>query len=178
MLKRIIDFIYRFITPMEIQAKKAGVAVGSNNFISSHFWSTEPYLISIGSNCQITDGVKMFTHGGGQVLRDTIPDFDAFGKIVIGDFVYIGNDSLIMPGVAIGDHVLVAAGSVVTKSIPSGIVVAGNPAKYVCSIEEYKSKNIKYNLNTKHLNLDDKRKILQQTDDNLFIKKEFLRTEK
>lgn len=163
---------------MENQAKKAGVAVGSNNFISSHFWDTEPYLISIGNNCQITGGVKMFTHGGGQVLRDTIPDFDAFGKIVIGDYVYIGNSSLIMPGVTIGDHVLVAAGSVVTKSLPSGIVVAGNPAKYVCSIEEYKSKNIKYNLNTKHLNIDEKKKILQNTDDNLFIKKELLRIEK
>ena len=181
-MKRIVMIIcnlyHRTFWSLEKQAKKAGVAIGSNNFISSHFWDTEPYLITIGDNCAITSGVKIFTHGGSRVLRHEIPDFDVFGKVVIGDYVYIGTNSMIMPGVTIGDHVLVAAGSVVTKSIPSGIVVAGNPAKYVCSIEEYKSKNIKYNLNTKHLNLDEKKKILQKTDDSLFIKKKLLRIEK
>lgn len=75
--------------------------------------------------------------GGGGAVRSKYPNFDSFGKVVIGDWVYIGTDALIMAGVTIGDNVLVAAGSIVTKSIPSGVVVAGNPAKVICTIEEY-----------------------------------------
>lgn len=43
---------------LEHQARKAGVNIGDNNFIASKFWSSEPYLITIGSNCQITGGGK------------------------------------------------------------------------------------------------------------------------
>ncbi|MCA6046142.1 hypothetical protein KQP74_01455 [Bacteroides thetaiotaomicron] len=51
-------------------------------------------------------------------MRVQLPDFDCFGKVTIGDYVYIGKRALIMPGVTLGNHVLVAAGSVVTKSVP------------------------------------------------------------
>lgn len=69
---------------------------------------------------QITSGTKFFTHGAAWVLRDKYPEIDFFGKIKIGDNVYIGNDSLILPGVAIGSNVIIAAGSVVTKSFRGG----------------------------------------------------------
>ena len=90
---RIIKFIKSKITPLEYLAREAGVDIGYNNFISSPFWGTEPYLIKIGNNCQITEGVKIFTHGGAQVLRDQDPEFDTSGKVKIGDWVYIGNNS-------------------------------------------------------------------------------------
>ena len=77
-------------------------------------------------------------------MRRWYPKFDTFGKVGIGDYVYIGNDAKIMPGVIIGDNVLIAAGSIVTKSIPSNVVVAGNPARYICSIEDYIELNNKY----------------------------------
>ena len=51
---------------LEQQARRAGVTMGSGNEIMSRFWSSEPYLIEIGDNCQITNGVKFFTHGGGK----------------------------------------------------------------------------------------------------------------
>lgn len=60
--------------------------------------------------------------GGGGAVRSKYPKFDTFGKVVIGDWVYIGTNALIMPGVTIGNNVLVAAGSVVTKSVPPGVV--------------------------------------------------------
>ena len=86
--------------------KDAGVHFGDKNNFFSKFWlPSEPYLIYIGSNCQITNGVKMFTHGGGGAVRYQFPYFDTFGKVIIGDYVYIGNNSLIMPGVKIGSHV-------------------------------------------------------------------------
>ena len=133
-------------------------------------WSSEPYLVTIGSHCQLTT-CKIFTHGGGQVVRHIDPTFDAFGKVVIGDYVYIGAEALIMPGVTIGDHALIAAGSVVTKSVPSGIVVAGNPARPICSIEEYYNRNKRYNVKTKGLSSSEKKKVLLKVADEMFVKK-------
>jgi len=171
---RMVNALRNKITPFDIQAKKAGVKIGGGNLIYSHFWGSEPYLITIGNHCQITEGVKMFTHGGAHVLRKNDPDFDIFGRVKIGDWVYIGNNAMIMPGVAIGDNVLVAAGSVVTKSIPSGVVAGGNPARVICTIEEFKEKNTKFNVRSKSLSYEEKKKMLEKLDVNYFIKKPFM----
>ena len=95
-----------------------------------------------------------------------------FGKITIGEWSYIGTDSLIMPGVTIGNHVLVAAGSVVTKSIPDGCVVAGNPAKVICSVEDYIENNLRYNVNSKKMNRNAKKSFLLNLDKSYFIVKQ------
>ena len=105
------------------------------------------------------------------MVRHIDPSFDAFGKVVIGDDVYIGANALIMPGVTMGDHVLVAAGSVVTKSIPSGVVVAGNPSKIICTIEDFYDRNKKYNMKTKGLNSKEKKTHLLKMNEDMFIKK-------
>ena len=76
-----------------------------------------------------------------------------------------------MPGVTIGNHVLVAAGSVVTKSIPDNVVIAGNPARIVCSIEEYVKRNLKYNTHTKGLTPKEKKNILLSLPDEMFLSK-------
>ena len=170
-MKRLKLLYKRLFWSLERQAKDAGVKMGKENFIASRFWSSEPYLLSIGSHCAITAGVKLFTHGGSRVLRYKYPKFDSFGKVTIGDYVYLGNNVLVMPGVAIGNHVLVAAGSVVTKSIPSDCVVAGNPAKYICSIQEYEEKNIKYNTNSKGMDAVSKKELLLSLGEEKFIKK-------
>lgn len=107
-------------------------------------------------------------------MRDIIPNFDAFGKIRIGDWVYIGCNSLIMPGVTIGNNSLIAAGSVVTKSVPAGIVVGGNPAKFICTIEDYKKRNSCYNVASKGMTANEKRKYLLSLGDNMFISKSSL----
>ena len=152
--------------------------LGGGNFIASRFWSTEPYLITIGNNCQITAGVKMFTHGGAGAARKQYPTFDTFGKVFIGDYVYLGNNTLVMPGVAIGNNVLVAAGSVVTKSIPDNVVVGGNPAKYICSIEEYIERNMAYNTNTKGYNSKEKKGCLLSMGEEKFISKAYIKIPK
>ena len=89
--------------------------------------------------------------------------------------MYIGNNTLVMPGVTIGNHVLIAAGSVVTKSIPSGVVIGGNPAKIICSIDEYRSRNLQYNMNSKKLSAEEKRSMLLSMGDDKFIKKNYLK---
>ena len=81
-----------------------------------------------------------------------------------------------MPGVTIGYHVLVAAGSVVTKSIPSGYVVAGNPAKIICTVDDYINKNLKFNVSTKGLSIAEKKNKLLSLDDSKFIIKPAIST--
>lgn len=167
---RVIKYWIECHSPMW-QAKRVGLNFGENNQFFSVFWGSEPYLITIGDRCQITADVKIFTHGGGHSLRHKIPNFDCFGKVVIGNDVYIGNNSLIMPGVIIGNNVIVAAGSVVCKSVPDGVVVGGNPARILSTIQQYENKNIPYNTNSKHLSFNDKKQLLLSLPETKFIKK-------
>lgn len=60
-INRIYSKVLQVVTPLERQAIKAGVKMGTDNMISSRFWSSEPYLITIGSHCQITAGVHIQT---------------------------------------------------------------------------------------------------------------------
>lgn len=155
-------------------ARFIGVKFGKNCLIATKNWSSEPYLIVIGDNVQITHNVSVHTHGGSHVVRKVIPDFDMFGKVVIKDGAYIGAYSQIMPGVTIGEGALVAAGSIVTKSVPAGVVVAGNPAKYICTVEEFIERNKEYNLGTKGLSFEDKKKVLLKTKDARLLKKPYI----
>ena len=168
MKHKIIRLFKRIFFSLEKQARDAGVKMGEHNLIASRFWSTEPYLISIGNFCQLTEGTKIYTHGGALVARD---NFDLFGKVVLGDRVYVGAGSKIMPGVTIGNNVLIAAGSIVTKSVPSNVVVAGNPAKYVCTLDEYVEKNLQYNTDTKKMSRKAKKDFLLNMPENKFLKK-------
>lgn len=156
-------------------ARFIGVKFGKNCLIATKNWSSEPYLIEIGDNVQITHNVSVHTHGGSHVVRKVIPDFDMFGRVIIEDGAYIGAYSQIMPGVTIGRGALVAAGSIVTKSVPSDVVVAGNPAKFICTVEEYIERNMKYNVGTKGLSLDAKKKALLAMGEDKFIRKVYIK---
>ena len=91
--------------------------------------------------------------------------------MIIEDWAYIGAYSQIMPGVTIGEGSLVAAGSVVTKSVPPYMVVGGNPARVLCSIDEYLAKNMQYNLNSKSKPHDQKKELLLSLPPEKFIRK-------
>ena len=105
------------------------------------------------------------------MIRRQIADFDSFGKVVIKDWAYIGAHAQIMPGVTIGEGAVVAAGSIVTKSVPDGMVAAGNPAKVICSVNDYIQRNLKYNLKTKGNSIKEKKRYLLSLNDDAFIKK-------
>ncbi len=102
-------------------------------------FGSEPFLIRLGSDITIADGVRFLTHdGGARIFRDELPGLHVYAPIVVGSHVFIGVDAIIMPGVTIGSHVVVGAGSVVTKDIPDGQVWAGVPARFIKTTDEYR----------------------------------------
>ena len=155
----------------ESYARHLGVKIGEHSMIATRHWPTEAYLITIGNNVQVTQDVYFHTHGGAHVAREKYPNFDVFGKVYIGDNVYIGSASHIMPGVRIGNSSLIAAGSIVCKSVPAGEVWGGIPAKFICTVEEYITKNEQYNLNSKNLSDKDKKGLLLSLPENKFLRK-------
>lgn len=171
LIKRIIQFYWAIIAKPLAYARHIGVTIGDNCLIATRNWPTEPYLVSIGNNCQITKGVSIHTHGGGNCIRKEHPDFDVFGRVIVEDWAYIGSFSQIMPGVTIGEGALVAAGSVVTKSVAPHTVVGGNPARFICTTEEYYQRNKQIDVETKHLSFEEKKTFLLSMGENKFIKK-------
>ena len=144
-LKIIYDRLFLLMTKVigrpRLYFDKIGIKVGSNCRIFTTSFGTEPFLITIGNNVTVTSGVSFITHDGSAgLMRDEKGRRYIYQPIIIGNNVFIGLNSIIMPGVKIDDEVIVAAGSVVTKSVPSGVVVAGVPAKIIGKYADIKSK--------------------------------------
>ncbi|WP_231874583.1 acyltransferase [Polaribacter atrinae] len=152
-------------------ARTLGVKIGKDCSIAINYFGSEPYLIEIGNHVQITADVRFFNHGGSWMFREVNPEFDYFGKIKVGNNVYIGNCALIMPGVTIGNNVIIGAGTVVTKSVQNDCILAGNPGKVVGNVNELYSRVEKYNLNIKSMSNLEKQKYLLKLTDEKFITK-------
>ncbi|MEM7571981.1 MAG: acyltransferase [Bacteroidota bacterium] len=122
-------------------ARYLGVKVGEGCRLYITEFTSEPFLIEIGDRVTITGHVKLLTHNGSTwLIRDEQGRRFDYQPVKIGNDVFIGTRSIIMPGVEIGDRVIVAAGAVVTKSVPSGCIVGGNPAKIIGDFESYREK--------------------------------------
>jgi acetyltransferase-like isoleucine patch superfamily enzyme len=136
-MKRLIRHIIKYffiISNNRIKyARYLGVKIGTNCRIYIDDWGTEPDLISIGNNVTITKDVMLLTHDGSYILyRDKSNNrLYSFANIDIGNNIFIGVKSIIMPGVSICDNVIIGAGSIVTKSIIKSGVYVGTPAKYI-----------------------------------------------
>lgn len=126
--------------------REQGVVIGKNlrlfNHKSIRFDTTTPGLITIGDNVSITADVSILTHDFcSSVFREKYHDYlPGRSKVIIGNNVYIGQKAIILRGVTIGDNVIIAAGAIVTKDVPSDSVVAGVPARVVCTLDEYYQK--------------------------------------
>lgn len=125
-------------------ARSLGVRVGKNvRFygISRGMFGSEPWMIKIGNDVYITAGVTFVTHDGGTlILRKEVSDLEWSAPISIGNDVYIGIQSIILPGVQVGNRCIIGASSVVTRDVPDNSVVAGIPARIICTTDEYLSK--------------------------------------
>lgn len=131
----------------EIEKEKfraEGGEYGENFKCYSSLKLSEPYLVSFGDNVTVSSEVSFITHDN-SVIKLGGGGTDTFGRIKIKDNCFIGAKSIILQGVELGPLTIVGAGSVVTKSFLEGnVVIAGNPAKKICTIEEFKKKNANY----------------------------------
>lgn len=151
--------------------RKAGMNIGENCWLFSDDLETaEPYLVSIGNNVMISSNVLFTTHDASASYYIKGAS-DIFGRINIGNNVFIGMGSIVMPGVTIADNCIIGAGSVVTKSfLKPGGVIAGNPATRICSVEDLKNKNSHLLLNV--WNCENKKDYLLKNEDKFKVAKQ------
>lgn len=98
----------------------------------SHCW-----LITIGNHVTMAPRVHILCHDAS--TKDFL-GYTKIGRVDIGNNVFIGAETVVLPGVTIGDNVVIGANSTVTKDIPAGSVAAGSPARVICTLEEYLTK--------------------------------------
>jgi acetyltransferase-like isoleucine patch superfamily enzyme len=115
--------------PVEIGAERGGrLVVGDRTFINQGATIVASHSIEIGRDVRIGDHVAVYdsdhhpVEEGAEVRR---------APVVIGDNVWLARGVVVLPGVTIGEHAVVAAGSVVTADVPGRTLVAGNPARHV-----------------------------------------------
>lgn len=144
--------LYRNKSPLwkgdYLKRKKVFHKMGEN----VEFWGAVPsdaFLISIGNNVVMATGIHFVTHDIFYHMFNNNEKYKGqkyyphFGTIEIGDNVCIGGWVTIMPNVKIGSNVIVAGASVVTKDVPDGVIVGGNPAKIIGKVDELVSKREK-----------------------------------
>jgi acetyltransferase-like isoleucine patch superfamily enzyme len=141
--------------------RKQGMKIGENCRLNTMSFSTEPYLIEIGNHVAIAGGSEIITHDGAiWCFLDELPEADVFGKVIIGNNVFIGDNCTILPNTTIGDNCIVGAGSVVRGKFPENSVIIGNPAKIVMktSVQRFLYTQNPYLLRT--MNIPDEEKAI------------------
>ena len=148
-----LKFFSRFIKPEEFNnmLRMEGISVGKGTIFygpnSQTIDRQRVWMLRIGDYCKITQGVILLQHDYSRsVLRRVYGDIVAeAGETVIGNNVFIGMNSIILMGANIGNNVIIGAGSVISGVIPDNVVVAGNPARVIRTLDEhYKIRKSKY----------------------------------
>ncbi|HHT7114380.1 TPA: acyltransferase [Bacillus cereus] len=126
--------------------RKSGCEIGENCIIWSpnqtDIDATRPGLLKIGDNVKITKGVNILCHDYSRsVLRLKFGEnVGEARKTIIGNNVFIGMNSVILMGSRIGNNTIVGAGSIVSGTFPDDVIIAGNPARVICNLDEYYEK--------------------------------------
>lgn len=112
------------------------ITVGDNFYTNTNCCILDCAKVTIGNNVWIGPNVGIYTPNHAFDSKERSDGYERSLPIVIGDNVWIGGGVNIIGGVTIGGNSIIGAGSVVTKDIPSGVIVAGNPAKIIREITE------------------------------------------
>jgi acetyltransferase-like isoleucine patch superfamily enzyme len=140
-LSRVRDRLRATIKGNEYAARLAGVRIGTGCRILSRITNSEPWLVEIGDRVTISSNVTFITHdGSGWLFGDEDGRRYRYAPISIGNDVFVGHGVTILPGVRIDDRVVIGAGSVVTRSVPSGSIVAGVPARRLSDWDTFMSR--------------------------------------
>ena len=112
------------------------IEVGENFFANYNFIVLDVGKVRIGDNAQIAPNVSIYTAGHPVHPESRNTGYEYGIDITIGNNVWIGGNTCILPGVTIGDNAVIGAGSVVTKDIPPDVIAFGNPCKVIRKITE------------------------------------------
>lgn len=126
----------RLLGELELQDyRNAGASIGKRFMPARgfHLDRNDCWLVTIGDEFATGPGVMILAHDAS--LRNKM-GYTRMAPVVIGDRVFIGARSVVLPGVTIGNDVTVAAGAVVTKDVPAGTLVAGIPARTIGTTAE------------------------------------------
>lgn len=134
--------------------RRSGARIGAGCEILSAVenFGSEPWLIDIGDRVTISHGVKLVTHDAStRLFRHRHAAMNRrfgnkFKPVRIGSDVFIGMDAIILPGVSIGEQVVVGAGAIVTDDVPARSVAIGVPARVVMTLDEYEAKCLASNV--------------------------------
>jgi maltose O-acetyltransferase len=120
--------------------KSRGLKIGEGGGIEDGVFldPSHCYLIEIGDRVIIAPNVRLIAHDASSKY---VIGVARLGRIRIGNRVFLGDSVIVLAGVKIGDDCIIGAGAVVSKDIPSGSVAAGNPARVICTIDEYRARH-------------------------------------
>lgn len=107
------------------------LTVGARTFINYNFTALDVAPITIGDDVQIGPNVQLLTPTHPVEPQPRRDKLEAAKPIVIGDNVWIGGGAIVLPGITVGANSVIGAGAVVTRDVPSNVVVVGNPARVV-----------------------------------------------
>ena len=133
--------IYKILLSEDIDfLKRRGLVVGKNLKMQRDCIIDKDhcFLITIGDNVTLAPRVHILAHDASTKIH---LGYTKIGCVNIGNKVFIGAGSIILPNVTIGDNCIIGAGSVVTKSFEEGLLIAGNPAKVIGKTRDYIKKN-------------------------------------
>ena len=139
-LRRLIYQIRGEVTTEELVKK--GLIVGNNfNRLNQVIIDdSHPWLIEIGNDVTLAPRVHIIAH---DASTKTFLGFTKIGTVIIGDRVFVGAGTVILPSVKIGNDVIIGANSTITHDLPDGVVAVGNPARVICTTKEYLDKEKK-----------------------------------
>jgi acetyltransferase-like isoleucine patch superfamily enzyme len=121
--------------PLELATGDDGILeIGARTFINFGTSIVATRRITIGSNCQIGPFCMVMDNSYHRIEPDRRNEMPPSRPVTIGDNVWLGARVIVLPGVSIGDHAAIGAGSVVTRDIPSRTLAAGMPARVIREI--------------------------------------------
>jgi acetyltransferase-like isoleucine patch superfamily enzyme len=123
------------VVPVELVTYSSGrIEIGSQTFINYGTSIAARASVKIGSYCLLGHYTFVMDNNQHGIIRRW--DLPQSEPVIIEDHVWIGSKTVILPGVHIGSHAVVGAGSVVTKNVPPRCVAAGNPARVIRYLRE------------------------------------------
>ena len=136
-MEKVIRKIKKGGVPSAKELRLSGAVIGENCHIYGFVDNGHEFLVTLGNNVTLASGCRLLTHDGS---TKKILGYSRIGRVDIGNDVFIGAATIVLPNVKIGNKVIVGAGSVVTKDIPDNSVAIGNPAKVIGTYDAYVDK--------------------------------------